>query len=403
MFTLALSALLLGFLLGRPAVAALAAVPVALAVRPAGRRPARLAVAISREAKTAFEQEPIAVSVDVAADPSVELIRIDVTPGHHVRWAGTHPTAAGDGSVRTAGTVEVARWGRRRLGTATVRLSAGGGMWQASASVGLGELAVYPQPAALLRLPVAPLRGGLSGDHRGRRGGAGGEFFGVRPYGPGDSPRSVNWPSSLRSQRLHVTERRAEEAVDVVLVVDTLTDAGPPGESSLDSSVRGACGLAQFLLRSHDRVGVVALGGWLRWLRPETGERQFYRIVATMMDVLGRESYVDPDLGRIPPRSVPSGAQVVVFSPLLDERALAGIGQLRARGLHVVVVDVLTTEPPRARGDDGSALRWWRLEREATRHALAGLGVPVVAWDGDPGLDVLLAPVLSGRRRGAFR
>jgi uncharacterized protein (DUF58 family) len=403
-FTLSVLAVLLGFALGRPAVVALAAVPVALACRSAARRPAGCELEVVAAGTTSFENEPIQITIKASSHDPVELVGISVRPARHVRWVTSDAAVApGNEPTTMGGTVEVSRWGRRPLGTATVNLVTGGGLWHARTTVRLGELAVYPQPAPVKRLPIAPLRGGLSGDHRGRRAGAGGEFFGIRPYGPGDSPRSVNWPTSLRLQQLHVTERRAEEAVDVVLVIDTLGDAGPPGGSSLDLSVRGACGVAQFLLRSHDRVGVVALGGWLRWLRPETGERQFYRIVATMMDVLGRESYIDPDLDKIPPRSVPSGAQVVLFSPLLDARALVGIQQLRARGLQVTVVDVLTAEPVPANGEDRLALRLWRLEREATEYALAGLGVPVVAWDGQAGLEVRLAPMLSRRRRGAMR
>ena len=168
-------------------------------------------------------------------------------------------------------------------------------------------------------------------------------------------------------------------------------------------SVRGACGLAQALLRTQDRVGVVALGGWLRWLQPDNGERQFYRIVATVMDVLGRESYVDPNVARIPPRSVPSGAQVVLFSPLLDPRALTAIEQLRGRGLRVTVVDVLTAQPVHATEVERLALRWWRLDREAVERALATLGVPLARWDGRPGLETLLTPLLSGRLRGVLR
>jgi uncharacterized protein (DUF58 family) len=404
LITLSSLAVLLGLALGRPEVAALAAVPLAFVFVSPGGRPSSCEVRVSVATRTCLENELVPVTIEMVPDAPVELARVDISPGGYVRCLPEKPIVAADvASAAAEVRFDAARWGRRRIGSATAELIAGGALWRATVPVELGELAVYPQPTAIRRLPVSPLRGGLAGEHGSRRAGAGGEFYGIRPYGPGDSPARVNWPTSLRLQRLHVTQRRAEEAVDVVVVIDTLADVGPPGASNLDLSVRGACGLAHVLLRTQDRVGVVALGGWLRWLQPGSGERQFYRIVATMMDVLGRESYVDPDVGRIPAKSVPSGAQIVVFSPLLDPRALTAIEQLRGRGLQVTVVDVLTAEPTPSTNIDRLALRLWRLEREAAEHALAGLGVPVVAWDGRAGLDLRLAPFLSGRRRGAIR
>jgi hypothetical protein len=82
---------------------------------------------------------------------------------------------------------------------------------------------------------------------------------------------------------------------------------------------------------------------------------------------------------------------------------VTAVEQLRGRGLRVTVVDVLTTEPAPAGAMERLALRWWRLNRQAVEQALATLGVPVVHWDGEVVLDTLLAPVLSGRLRGALR
>jgi uncharacterized protein (DUF58 family) len=401
LFTLAALALLLGLALGRPAVAALAAVPLAFVCRRPTRPPANGSIRVELAAETGFEDEPVPVTVQLDLDRPAELANIAVSPDQHVAWAGGDRTASDAAAVELAGEVRVRRWGRRPLGTATATLVHDAGLLRAELRAELGELATLPQPAPAHRPVITPLRGGLSGDHRGRRAGAGVEFAGIRPYGPGDSPARVNWPVSLRQQALHVTQRLAEDAVDVVLVLDAFTDVGVPGRSSLDLSVRGATGLAQALLRSQDRVGLVAIGGWLRWLRPATGNRQFYRVAAAMLDVMGRESYVDPDVTRLPPRAVPSGAHVVMFSPLLDPRAFTAVEQLRLRGVVVTVVDVLTSRPPVNDSVDRLALRLWQLDREATAYALADLGVLVVPWDGRLPVDELLRPALSGRRLAA--
>jgi uncharacterized protein (DUF58 family) len=391
-------AVLLGLALGRPAVAALAAVPIAFLCRRTVPSANTATIQVDPAAPTSFEHEPVGLSVRVALQRPVDVVDIAVHPARFVEWRGERCTLCHSATAALAGEVAVHRWGRRDLGTAAVTVVSDAGLRRAALRVDLGELATFPQPSPAPRPVVAPLRGGLAGDHRGRRTGPGAEFAGIRPYGAGDSPARVNWPISLRLQRLHVTQRLTEDAVDVVVVVDTFTDVGPIGKSSLDLSVRGATGLARALLRSHDRVGVVALGGWLRWLRPDTGTRQFYRVAAAMLDVIDRESYVDPDVSRLPPKAVPSGAHVVMFSPLLDHRALPAIEQLRLRGVVVTVVDVLTSRPAARNSADRLTVRLWRLTREATEHALAGLGVLVVAWDGSVPLDALLRPALSGRR-----
>jgi uncharacterized protein (DUF58 family) len=95
---------------------------------------------------------------------------------------------------------------------------------------------------------------------------------------------------------------------------------------------------------------------------------------------------------------------VVLFSPLLDPRALSAVTDLRQRGVSLVIVDVLTREPP---GEprlplSQLAVRLWRLDRGALRSSLAGLGVPVLSWDSGTGLEAAQAP-LRGRRIRAVR
>jgi uncharacterized protein (DUF58 family) len=141
-------------------------------------------------------------------------------------------------------------------------------------------------------------------------------------------------------------------------------------------------------------VGVVALGGVLRWLGPAAGARQFYRIAEMVFDVR-RDSVVTPDLDRIPRTALPPGALVILFSPLLDERALGAVTDLRERGLAVIVVNVLRYEPPALSRSpvSGLAVRLWRLDRVALSRTLARLGVPLLDWEAGAGLDAVLSPV----------
>ncbi len=106
------------------------------------------------------------------------------------------------------------------------------------------------------------------------------------------------------------------------------------------------------------------------------------------------DSFVTPDVGRIPRTALPPGTLVVVFSPLLDPRGFGAITDLRQRGFPLIVVDTLRDEPrPAHRAAARLALRLWRLDRTATRSGLRSLGVPVLQWPESTELDGVLAPL----------
>lgn len=68
------------------------------------------------------------------------------------------------------------------------------------------ELVVYPTPLNVVRSPLSGARGrqGAWGDRKPQREGE--EFFSLREYSSGDSPRSIAWKASARSGNLLVRE-----------------------------------------------------------------------------------------------------------------------------------------------------------------------------------------------------
>jgi hypothetical protein len=99
-------------------------------------------------------------------------------------------------------------------------------------------------------------------------------------------------------------------------------------------------------------------------------------------------SFVSPDVTRIPPKALPSGALVIMLSPLLDERAIDAAIDLRQCGHAVLIADVLATSPVPARAarsaESSLALRLWRVERQVLRYRLESLGIAVVGRPGEP-------------------
>jgi uncharacterized protein (DUF58 family) len=400
-------ALALAVLTRRPALVVAAAAPLAWLVLGGSRGSSHgaepgTALVRAEYPLRCFEDETVDVHVAVSLPSPVASLRVRLMAGG--AWQGERTEASGHDEARVELSAELTglRWGRAPLGWVTVETWSRHGLRCASARVPAGpEVALFPHPAAVGGLPVGSTRYDRAGDHPAATPGAGVEFHGIRPFLPGDRPRRINWAQSSRRGTLYVNEARAERAVDVIVAVDVLADPGEPGRSSRDLALRGATGVAQAVLHAHDRVGLVAVGGRLRWLRPDVGERQFYRVAEAMLDVVDWESYLDPDVEAIPYPALPSGAHVIFFSPLQDERGITAARTLRMRGHPVTVLDVNVAQPPARTPVAELARRLWTTERAATRKRLADLGVTTASWDGVAPLDAVIAPVLRAGERAA--
>ncbi len=362
--------------------------------------PTALSVVGGRPELRAVEGSRVDVQLRVLLAEDVAYIRAELALPSAFE-DGVEGAARGAAHLDLTGHPLVRRWGRHRLGPLRVDLLSTGGLRSASVDVPL-SLEVLAVPLAL---PVgsasAPrLLPNRLGEHVTRAAGHGVEPIGVRQFAAGDPVRRVNWRVSSRRQSLHVTVAAAERAVELVLVVDALSDVGAPPDSSLDRSVRTVTGMAQRWLRERDTVGLLVLGGALRWLTPANGRVQQQRIAESVLWAWSPPGEVPPEVDRVPRAVLPDGAVVVVVSPLLEERALLAVDALRKRSSRLLVVDVLGTAAPAvARKDQVGQLaaRLWRLDREAVVERYRRLGVPVLQpHDGE--LDRLVALALRTLR-----
>lgn len=412
--TAALLGLLAAILTGHAALVLLAAPALgALALMPR-RRPPAPDVTVALSGARCFEGEEVTVTatIGVPGGHPLDEITAELVPAPRVALMSGPAVQVflHEGRVTATWVVRPGRWGRYPPGAVLARAGLGGAQVLIRAEP--DPLEVFPRPARMRpRLVPAELLRRI-GEHTGRAVGAGTEFASLRPYQPGDQLRDVNRAVSIRRGQLHVNQRAAERAADLVIMIDAFGPGGGPvagrvADRTMDLAVHGAATLAAAYLRVSDRAGVVVLGGALRWLGPAHGDRQFYRIAELLLQAR-YDSWVTPDLDRIPRTALPPGTLAVVFSPLLDPRGLAALTDLRRRGFPLIVVDTLRDEPPAvARPADASlALRLWRLDRAATRSALRALGVPVLPWTEDAELDSVLAPLRQppgGARRPAVR
>jgi uncharacterized protein (DUF58 family) len=396
LLTLAAAGLVLAVVTRRPELAGLAGPPLLLlgagSWSRAGR-PDTLRARIGFTTLRLYEDEPAAVDVSAegvfAGDGGGCDLRWSLEPGRGV-LAGSATSVTGPAARFT---FLVPRWGKRTVGKAFLVLHDRWRLAEARVTFSLPDIDCYPTPAVQRTEVVLSKLPNRLGEHRARVPGEGTEFTGVREFVPGDRQRAINWPATTRRGRLQVNTFASERSQDVVLLVDATSDVGEPGMSALDLALRGAAGAARAYLTARDRVGVITYQwGGARWLAPSLGRRQLYKIIDALL--AADTGYARGAVfSRLPRAALPSGALVIVFSPLLDGRFVEALRDMRERGFSLIVIDVLNTEPPRRRTfADVAARRIWRLEQQAIRFSLRELGIPVVGWDGMTPLDLPLAP-----------
>ncbi|MCI4326639.1 MAG: DUF58 domain-containing protein [Thermoplasmata archaeon] len=276
----------------------------------------------------------------------------------------------------------------------------------------LGEpLRVQRFPPELARAARAPLRRTtpLPGEVRARQLGPSGEFFGLRPYGEGDTARQVNWSATARSGRMLANDFRVERTGDLLIVLDLRpTSLGPEIDARLASvACAGAYGLAESFLDQKARVGLALFSEFVTAIPLGSGRRQRYQLLRALQaarigDVAGPSERLAVSLRRY----FPPGVTTVVVSPLADDDSTMVLPHLRRRGFPSFVLSpspirLLTEHPGPPTEDDARAVRLLQLVRRR-RVADAWSEAPVVEWDDFWSLTALTSFFArpAGRRSG---
>ncbi len=340
-----------------------------------------------------FESEQVRVSVSAEADDGAAVdVECSVLPGMELEVVREEAR----GRIVA---LQADRWGRYPV-RASVRVLGRGGLLEGTAKADSAEVCVFPvAPPQSTDIPRTDLLDRL-GIHLTRHSGPGVEYARIRPYVPGDQLRTVNWPVSARRGALHITERLTDRAAEVVVLMDTYPQPPGPATAASDRIARGAAQVVQSALRYGDRAGLVALGSRnTRWLSTDIGQRQFYRILDTM---LGSADTFESGTGTLAPRAaVPAGAIVVAFSTMLETEFALALIDLRKRGHTVVAVDVLEGSPLEGE-HDVLVNRMWALQRSFMYRDMTTVGVDVVAWPEDVTLDQAMS-LLPDHRAQARR
>jgi uncharacterized protein (DUF58 family) len=172
-----------------------------------------------------------------------------------------------------------------------------------------------------------------------------------------------------------VTRYQQERNADVVLMLDTLSQAGTGSATTVDASLRAAASLAAAYLARKDRVGLIEYGGVLRWVRPGSGRPHCERLLATLVRAEVTFTYVAKDLALVPPGSC--RRKRCHRDRFLLDRGFTALGDLAGRGFDLIV---LAVDPVRLPGASlasvrvDTACRFWALERQSQLDEVAARG-----------------------------
>ncbi len=310
-------------------------------------------------------------------------------------WPGTAvgEVAGPNGRTKLVCGLPARAWGSHDVGLVELRIHHRFGL-----TVGKGlarqtlPVRVHPHPIDLRRL-LAPWHvRRLTGAHRSRTAARGIEYADIRAFGPGDSPRDINWRASARANELLVSQRHPDRSTHLILLVDSFADANIDFPAILGESIEAAMALAESHLSASDRVGLIDLGGVIRWVTPGSGRHHLQRLVDALLATRLYHSEADRSITTVPAQALPGRSFVLALSPLLDRRFVDSLYTLRGAGHDVALVELLpaiddTSSRWERTEASALALRLWRAERELQRDRLAEHGIAVATREVDDRID----------------
>lgn len=252
------------------------------------------------------------------------------------------------------------------------------------------RLSVEPEGEVLRPFILRPPQTrGFAGPVPARQGGRGTDFFGVREYQSGDSLRHVNWKASSRAVRaLYTNIFEQQRIADVGIILDAREQVdlrNPEFGSLFEYSVRAAAALAEPILHSGNRLGLLVYGPGMESVFPGYGKVQQRRVLRALARAGAGHNYALESLAHIPTRFFPAGSQIILISPLSPEDPPL-VAHLATLGYGVLVIspnpliyENMTREEKPLPNDLA-----WRLaaaERRFHLQRMQRAGVTVVDWD----------------------
>jgi uncharacterized protein (DUF58 family) len=233
----------------------------------------------------------------------------------------------------------------------------------------LETLYVYPRTEAVAPMPLG---GPQDLDGRPLNPMAGGDaFYSLREYMPGDSWRSIHWPTTARQATLMVRHTTIPEETVHTVVLDTARQAYAH-EQCFEQAVRIAGSICQAALRAGHTLSLLA--GTESVVQAATEHRGDVGAYGRALDLLAGILWTDAGVDRRTLESVPTGGCLMVVTgrptPALADW-LSDLSRHMAASYLVQVLDSAQRPVDAPAGVqsfvvdslDGFCAAWWRWSR----------------------------------------
>ncbi|MBS3781916.1 MAG: DUF58 domain-containing protein [Candidatus Thermoplasmatota archaeon] len=226
--------------------------------------------------------------------------------------------------------------------------------------------------------------------------GVGSEFFSIREYLQGDEMRDINWKATARYLDPKSNAFEAEKSGDVIIVVDAFYDSnvGVFEDNMLKHSVRAATTLASDIISDRNRVGLLVIGDFVRWVYPKSGQEQLYEVMDNLMNLEGGSHWRLEHAKFIMDNIFPNRCLLLFISPLTTDKVTEAIAGLARKKYEIAVVSPCPVELQKKYIDreDELAEKLHRIERKNRMTELRDYG-PVIDWNTDQPLEVAIEGV----------
>jgi len=190
------------------------------------------------------------------------------------------------------------------------------------------------------------VEGSISGLHRSPLHGLSVEFSDHREYAPGDDLKRLDWRAYARSNRYQIKRYEEESNLRCTLVLDASASMaygrGPMTKFAYAATL--AASLAALLVKQRDAVGLAVFDQQERaWLRPAATTAQLAKIVETLEATRpDRPTELALVMRKVAGQIRDRGLVVIVSDLLTDLDGLYdGLGRLRHAGHEVLIFQVL--------------------------------------------------------------
>lgn len=185
--------------------------------------------------------------------------------------------------------------------------------------------------------------GSRQGAHLSHRRGQGLEFADYRPYTEGDDFRHIDWGVYARTDRVYVREFRAEQDLNVLVLLDTSASMNyPEGENKFSLARDLAIALGYIALSDGDSVRFGLLGQKLS--QRFAGQKSLGRIMTELQGTEPGSGAVDmlhEIRAAIAQQKLPGKCFFISDFLFETEAQIAALALLRAKNFDITVIQIL--------------------------------------------------------------